>query len=280
MKQIPSAYIGTYDGFGQDWISTSALSLLQMCGVAFYYKYVLRVPEGMTLRIGTGIGTHKGREANLSQKVKSKTDLALNQTQDAARDEVNRIFDTSEFIAEEEFADKNPKDARGIAVDKAVSFTTTDYNVFQKDLYPDAVEEILAVEFPELPRLIVGRIDTRLPGPIINDLKTSKRAKGQAFCDTSQGLTTYGLLAWGNLGGKPPEEYEVDNVIDASPKPARTERYFTKRTVEDIDRQVARFAAGMRAIEAGAFIPCNPEHWKCSRDYCGYWVKCKFGGGK
>jgi len=38
---VPDSYMSNYDAFEKGWISTSALSLLMMCGQAFNFKYVL-----------------------------------------------------------------------------------------------------------------------------------------------------------------------------------------------------------------------------------------------
>ena len=85
--EVPNAYMAEYDGFEKEWISTSALSCLMMCGIRFYYKYILREREPINIRMTSGSGTHKGREINLSQKIETQENLKLDEVKDATRDD-------------------------------------------------------------------------------------------------------------------------------------------------------------------------------------------------
>jgi len=191
---------------------------------------------------------------------------------------VNRRFEKNDWAVTPEFEGKSKEDARGIAVDLAVEFSSEDYEEFQTSIQAKVVEEPLAAEFPGLSRIIVGKIDLEMPDTTMVDLKTSKRAKGQSFADTSQALSTYGMLRK-VTGSVAPCGYDIHNLIQGK-KGVRTEVYHTTRTEDELMRTLARFKAAMAAIDAGNFIPCSSEHWKCSEAYCGFYNRCQFGGGK
>jgi len=274
---IPDSYTAEYDGFADDWISTSALSALMMCGMSFYYKYILRWREPISVRMCAGSGAHKGREINLQQKITSLEDVPLDVVTDATRDDVVGRFEKNDYCATKEFEGKSKSHARDIATDLAVEFVTKDYSAFQVDLTPASVEESIAVQFEGLPRVIVGKIDLREEDCSIVDLKTGKQAFGQSKTDNSMALSTYGLLTLAEHGVLPPN-YRIQNVSRGKTG-CKANLYETERTMEDIRRQLMRFTAGMKAIEAGNFVPCDSGHWKCSPGFCGFYSRCPYGCG-
>ena len=277
-RQVPDGYLAGYDGYGRDWVSTSSLSLLMMCPVAWEKKYALRIPAPTNVRMTAGSACHKGREVNLKQKVDSHEDVSEDVVTDAARDCVNKTFDEREVVSEKEFADMSKEDARGMTVDMAVTFVVTDYTEFQLGIQPSMVEKSLAIKFKDLDRIICGQIDTVNEDGWVDDLKTGKRAKGQAFADTSMGLSTYGMLYLAHMGKAPPG-YRIHNVVQGK-SGCKTHVYETTRTEEDLNRQLARFQRALELIKSGVFMPCDPGFWKCSEGWCEYWFQCKFGGGK
>jgi len=112
----------------------------------------------------------------------------------------------------------------------------------------------------------------------IDDLKTSKASKGQGFADGSMAISCYGVLHRAHYGENP-KGYRIQNVI-TSKSGTRTKTFETERTEAQLNQQIARFARGLEAIKTGVFLPCDPGHWKCSEQYCGFWRQCEFGGGK
>lgn len=275
---VPDGYLQNYDGFQADWISTSALACLMRCGMAFYYKYIELIPEPKSVRLACGSATHKGREVNLKQKVETEEDLPVEEVTDAARDSINETWASSEIHVEKEWEGKSTDEARGIAVDLATDMAAKDREIFHPQIRPAAVEETVAISFPSLPRLIVGKKDVREKGNegILRDLKTGKRAFGQSKADSDMGLTTYGLLEKVSTG-QAPDRYLIDNVIARSKtKPTRTEVYETVRSEKRLEQQLARFALAMEIIQKGAFMCCNPGDWVCSESWCGYWRICPY----
>lgn len=271
---VEDDYLAQYDRMGPDWISSSALVLLMTCGIAFRKRYIERIPEPRNIRAVIGTGAHKGREVNLKQKVESQTDLAQDQTMDAARDSVNDAFDVAEIMMDDDFAGKPREVARGQAVDISVSCAELDYRTFQVGIMPKEVEVVKRVEFPQLGMDLVGKLDVVDLDDWIHDLKTGKRAKNERFVQTDPGLTTYGVLKY-CTDGSLPNGYTVENVVAGS-KGVRALTFTATRTEEQLNRMLARYHAAMLLIKAGRFIPCSPGFWKCDPRYCGYHPTCEF----
>lgn len=278
---VPDDYLAGYDGFKKDWISTSALSTLMGCGINFYNRYVLRLPEPSTIRRSVGVAAHKGRERNLTQKVDSKVDCPLDEVTDATRDAVEREFDMNEVQVEKEFDGLSKLDAKGLAIDIGTEIATLDRTIFHPQISPTSVEKSYAVEYSGLSRTIVGKIDVNedIDGlSVISDFKSGGKAYGQARVDSSMQISTYGLLKLATTG-KLVDEYRIHNVTKGKTA-AKTNFYTTTRTLPDLQQQLDRFAAWLKIADAGDFAPADPTSWKCSEDYCGYWRICKFGGNK
>ena len=279
LTKTPDAYIANYAEFGKDFISSSMLSLLTMCGYAFYLKCIEGWNDFINVRQTCGIAAHKARAVNLTQKIDSLEDMDIDSVKDAARDEARERFETHEYIPTKEFQGKSKEDAKDISINMGVEIAGKDYDVFQRYIIPAGVEESVALEYPGLNRIVVGRMDVREVGNVINDFKTSKAAYGQRKADDSPQLTTYGMLHLGKFGAEP-ILYRVQNIVNTGKGGCRHNEYETTRTREDLQRQLMRYVAACKAIDAGNFIPCNPQSWKCSPEYCGMFSRCKFGGAK
>lgn len=276
--EVPDTYLVEYDGLTDDWISTSALAMLMRCGMAFYFKYILRQREPISVRMTAGSGAHKGREVNLTQKMESEENLPIDEVKDATRDDVIMRFDRNEYVATKEFEGKSKIHARDIAKDLAVEFVAEDYNAFQREIIPASVEESIAIKYEGISRAIVGKTDVREHDHSIVDLKTGKQAFGQSKADKSMALSTYGLLNLVQYGVLPPV-YRIHSVSKGKTQ-AKANLYETTRTMEDVQRQLMRFVAGVKAIEAGNFIPCDSSEWICSPEYCGFYHTCPYGAGE
>jgi len=272
---VPDDYLDNYDGFEDDWMSTSSMSTFQKCQIMGKFKYLDRIPESIGVRRTAGSGAHKGRETNLKQKVESKEDIDVDQVKDAARDYVSVQFDSHEVHVEREFEGKSKEDAKGISVDFAVKMAENDREIFQPKIFPIAVEESLAFRYPGISRIIVGKLDDREPNNVIGDFKTGKKRFGQAKTDDAMGLTTYGMLVYATTG-EIPSGYRIDNVVVTVAGNMSNGTYKTTRTKEQLQRQLDRFALWDKLINQGIFAPSNPEEWWCSQDWCGYWKICPY----
>jgi len=274
---VPDEYSAEYDNIvTEDWISNSALSLVMTCGYAFHYKYILRRPEARGIRPTAGSGAHKGREVNLKQKIVSGADMELDGVTDASRDYVHKVFDEHPIQPDTEFEGKGKSQLRDIATDLSVQIAVLDYNQFQCEIRPKLVEHRMAVKFPGMSRTIVGMCDNVEENDDIRDLKSSKRSWGQKKADDAAGPTTYGIMRFAETG-KLPENYYIDNVVASGKSPAKANALVTVRTRAQLEQHLQRFIQWNKVIDAGLGGPCDPEHWKCSRQFCGFYNECPFG---
>ena len=93
------------------------------------------------------------------------------------------------------------------------------------------------------------------------------------------GLCTYGMLHFSETS-KLPAGYIVDNVVATVNGRICDNVYRTNRTKADLEQQLARFIAWEKVIDGGLFPYCDPSHWKCSANWCGYYKMCPGGGNK
>ena len=274
---VPDDYASNYDEFRKDWISTSMLSTYIMCGLRFKYTYIDKLSGFKGMRATMGSAVHKAREVDLTNKMDTEQDMNVEELQDVARDYVCETFESSEVETGKEFEGETKESARGIAVDMSVTMAQKDREDFLPIILPVAVEETMAISFPNLSRIVVGKLDVREShdGDIIRDLKTGKRAFGQAKTDSGMGLTTYGMLFLATHG-KLPDGYKIDNVINSGKRPCKTELYATERSQAQIERQLGRFVSVCDGIDKGVFMPANPVDWWCSKDWCSHHHICPF----
>jgi len=277
--EVPDDYMSNYDGFEKEWISTSSLATYIKCGLRFQFCYIDKMKGSQGMRQTMGSAAHKSREVNLTQKVKSQEDMNIEEVTDVARDYVCETFESNEIEIGKEWDGKSKDSARGIAVDMSVEMAEKDRLVFQPEIQPAAVEETLAISFPDISRIIVGKLDVRedYDGNVIRDLKTGKRAFGQAKADDGMGLTTYGMLALSS-SGIVIDKYLIDNVVNSGKTPCKTVAYETTRTKEELQKQLQRFALVCRNIDKGVFMCADPQEWYCSKEWCGYHDVCPYAG--
>ena len=273
---VPDEYKDQYDAFTDKWISNSSLTKVMTCGIAFYKSDILRIPEPRGIRSTAGSGGHKGREVNLKQKIESGEDLGLDLIQDAARDYVHKTFDEHPIQPDKEFDGKGRSQLRDITTDFAVSIAMVDREAFQTTIQPKLVEHRMAFNFPGMSRTMVGMTDVVDILDNIRDLKSAKRSWGQSKADTNAGLTTYGVMRYAETG-KLPENYYIDNVVCSGKSPAKPNALVTTRSKAQLSQHLQRFIAWNKVIDAGIFGCCDPNHFKCSESYCGYYKQCKYG---
>lgn len=273
------SYLSEYDkGYGQDWISASMLRLMMLCPVAAHRKYILREPEPKGVRAILGVGTHRARERTLAAKMETGTALPLDEVKDIGRDSVNEQFRGGDVMLDDEYAGKSGEDARGLAVDTTVAYVQADNEQFIPAIEPVAVEFNLAIQHPDIKQLIVGKLDCLDVETDVCDLKTTNlRPKNQSFADTDMGLTTYGLLVRAHYN-RTPRQFRVHNLVRKKNGTIDGVELIATRDDAALSRQLARYVQVAKCMETGVFAPCDPGHWKCSPDYCGYWKTCPYGG--
>ena len=247
-----------------------------MCGVHDFKRNVekdIRPSNYVPLR---GTVTHTGREHNLSQKIITGKDCPLSNVLDATRDAVVKHF-SEDDINMSEFPGIKKQHVRDQMIGEATALATVDYNIFQKNIQPLAVELKLKVELPDYPFDLSGMIDTITVDGWIRDLKTKAKSPNQSEADKSLQLTLYSLFYEANYKKKP-KGLTLDCLVMLK-KGVKPMELKTTRTVEDQKACLKVFSAVFAAIQKGVFLPCDPNFWKCSKAYCDYYDDCEYVNG-
>jgi RecB family exonuclease len=254
-------------------VHKSMLKMFAKCPVQYQYRYCegIIAPPGIALLIGTG--THIAVAKDLTSKRDTGKLLPDEAVADAARDGINHAWDKDGAALNESEQLLGEKRARGEAVDMAVRLAGVHHKDLAPKITPTQIERPFVVELKGFPVDLGGTIDLQEPGGV-RDLKTSAKATSQVDADSSLDLTTYGLAAKA-LDGVAPTSLSLDVLVKT-----KTPYALTLPTVRG-DAQyrsfLLRVEAMADAVAKGAFSPCDPSCWWCSRRFCGYFDRCPYG---
>jgi hypothetical protein len=255
----------------------SQLSMYANCGLAYYFRYV----EGRRLAPGiaaiTGTATHKSIESNLAHKIDTGELLPLEQVTEIARDAVHHAWEAEGVMLDDEEKGQGEDKLRGSVVDTAVKLARLHHQQLAPTIEPVAVEKKFKLELPMLPVDLVGTIDVE-EADGLRDHKCFKRSPSQLEVDRSLQLTLYSL-AKRTIDGREPRRISLDVLLKRKRGPKIT-TISTTRTVEDYHRLLDRISRITTAIDKGDFIPSNPDNWRCSPRWCGYFGLCPQGRGR
>jgi len=192
-------------------ITPSMLSMFLRCPHQFERRYLKGeiIPPGIAARRGSA--THKAAQLNHEQKLHTKTDLPLEELQDAARDHyVHLVKEEGVFIPKDQVADKEKLLAAGL--DATVRLTTLYWEALAPAIAPVWVEEKLSFE-AEIGLPLRGTIDVFTQDQWLPDLKTAEKSKSSKDADYSLQLTFYaGLVA--TRSGAWPQKVSLEVLVN------------------------------------------------------------------
>jgi hypothetical protein len=250
--------------------------MYQKCGVQYEFRYIrgMKVPPGVAQIRGSAV--HRSIEHNYRQKIGSKTDLPLDVVKDVAAEAVDVSFAGEvSFLEEEEKV--GVRKIRDTTKDTAVGLAQAYREKKAPTIQPIAVEEHVTVS-PDpsaFPRPLTGIEDLVDDQRIVHDTKTASKTPNADAADKSQQLSMYAILERAR-SGQDPAGLALDTLIETSGGKRSIVTQTTTRTPEDASRLLLRLATAIRGIEAGVFVPTNPENWWCSNKWCGYFNVCPF----
>ena len=254
-------------------ISPSSLGSFVRCAEQWRRRYIEKeiIPPGIAAHRGSGV--HKAAEMNHVQKIVSWEDLPLTVLTDAARDGVMNSIKEKDLMV-----DDDDSRATGVIVAEGIDSAVTLTRLYHKEVAP-GIQPVLAEEKVtmdiglEVP--LLGYIDCLTAEGIVDDLKTSNRAKNQNEVDTSPQLTAYAGMVKARMGFWP--KVQLDVLVNS--KVAKHQRLTSDRGQRDFDILISRIALMMDTVRAGIFQPCDPTAWNCNPKWCGYYHTCKFALG-
>lgn len=252
-------------------LSATQYEMWQDCEVQWYRRYGRgeKIPPGIAMLTGNAL--HAASAINFRTKVETGEDQPLDTLQDAARDAyVHAVVSSGVFIPMDQRPGATLAIARG--QDQAVALVSPFRWEFAPQIAPVLVEQRIVLTVSELPQ-IVCYPDTYTSGGRLCEQKTAARAWPQARADASVQATLY-REAVRVATGSYPRIISIDQFIKGE-RP-RYEVTATVRTTDDFRVLCTKLAIMCQRITAGVFKPANPEHFKCSPRYCGYWYTCEY----
>lgn len=262
---------------GKPQLHLSALDMLSKCGEQFRRRYIEKekIPPGVAAIVGTGVDRSVTR--NLGSKIETKALLSLEEVEAIARDSVANEFDAGGVMltAEERFA--GAAAVKGEAVDKAIRLAGLHAKEMAPALSPTHVQRAWVLDLKGYPMDLAGTIDVQEAAATVRDTKTSGKTPSAEIAHQSDQLTMY-ALAVQVLDGQAPAKVVLDYLVDLKTPKAVT--FESTRSKEDFAVMLRRIENGIRAIEAGVFVPARQTDWWCNEKWCGYAGTCPYFRGK
>jgi len=251
----------------------SALSMLERCGMQFYYRYCENLVIPPAVAMVTGTGTHRSIEADLIKKIETGKLEDLDRLADVAAQAVKAEFEKGVVIDDEDKG-RPILAVRDDSIRAAQRLGALHHGSLAPTLQPipGGVERKWVLELDGYPMDLAGTIDLQ-EKDAVRDAKTSKKTKNQKEADDSEQLTMY-ALAVKVIDGKAPDHLYLDNLVDL--KEPKLAVFPTTRNDEDMQVLLRRVERATEVIEAGKFMPCNSTEWMCSPKWCGYFARCPF----
>jgi hypothetical protein len=251
-------------------LSASGLELLQMCGEAFRRRYIereRRPPPSVVMAIGKA--THATAEVDLTYKRDAGALLADDDLPDLAADAFEKQWEdeTPELNKEEK---ARPDATKAEAKDQTIALCKVHHSKLAPKIDPFKLEERLEVELDGYPYDLVAWLDVVESDGGIRDLKTRKRAPNTAQTIQAELYVFAQAAAKGILAPK----FYMDVLVKTKTPKAVTLAYEPKEDQSPIERRLERAA---KVIQADAFMPADPGHWKCSEKFCEFWDDCPWG---
>lgn len=257
------------------YLSWSRIETFLLCNVLYDFVYNQGKRRPGSAAKHTGSSVHHGAKLDLTAKIETGSLLELGAVQEAARDELNRLWDGEDLLLNEKEKEKGEKKVKGEATDLVVRLAGTYHVDLAPKLDPIAVEQKWELRCEGYPYDLLGYRDVTERDGTIRDLKTTgQKPKAMAPNHLLQ-LSMYGLM----------------NVAKAKPLPVVAADYLTKTkepevvtftdrlTDRHMDRIKAYIESAQAGIDAGLCVPADPKSWICSPGWCGFWGReCKYGG--
>lgn len=259
-------------------VSASGLTSLLRCGEAFRRRTVEREGRPPTTPQVRGTAVHRAIGSGLLMHLRSGQVAPPDLFEDVAASAIDRARHGGATLSAEE-ASAGLARTWGRLKDHAVRYAGAYGTLVAPTAQPVAVERRVTVADVIPGALLRGTLD-HVDGPErdIRDAKTTERAPNADAADRSQQLSMYDLLETAVDGRTEPRAVSLDYLVlnkttlAVEHKPLRSWRGPTHRTA-----LVKRLEAGLRTIQAGTFLPANPEtDWWCSERWCEFWSTCPF----
>lgn len=262
-----------------DHSSPSQVGMALKCGEQFRQRYVegVRLPPRAAMLTGSGV--HKGAEARNRQRMDDDTEMPRDDVIDLSVSAFDERVE-EEGLAEEPGRSKADVEGEGRDNTRDLAGGFADL-VAPQIMSPVAVEQRFEIEVESLGINLVNildvvQIDEGLV--VLEDLKCGNKKHGQDAVDASLQLT-WGAMSWRHANGQFPDHVGLRSLRKLKRGPAQ-DLVTGTRNDDDVAKLLRVIGKVCRTISAGVFMPASPDAWWCSPDWCGYWGRCRYRGGK
>ncbi len=251
----------------KSYLSVSAVKTYLRCPLQYYFSQVEGLKLAPKSALAFGSVTHKSVEVNYKQKLDSHEDLPVEHIQEVWSEEFDKLKDQ---VAWEEGEKPGELKDEGVAAVK----------VYMEDLAP-TVQPILVEHAVNVPlegaeyevKLIIDLADNDL---LVHDLKTSsksppKKQVENGLAEDIQGATYW--IGFEHVYGFPPIGFQKDYLVRTKvpktvPVPVAPIQDWQKT------RLMKQFSYVARCVRDGLFYPRDPDDWKCTPEWCGFYDLC------
>jgi len=251
-------------------VSFTQLSMYEKCGIQYEYAYDrgIRIPPKAAMVRGTAV--HKQHERALKEKIGVGKLPPLAMLQQIASDSIDSSFQGAVLVEHGESLQR----VRDGTKDEAVRLTALDHRELLPTLQPKAVEQVAVISIPGISRPLKVIIDC-IEDRGVRDLKTSGKSPGQNDAEDSLQLSAYSV-AHKAIYGRRPASVFLDNLVATQEPKLVTQE--ASRSDGDLQVFLNRLYRAVEGIEKGERRPAPHGSWWCSRNWCGYWNQCPYGG--
>jgi len=248
--------------------SPTQIAMFLRCPEQWRRRYIEgeRRPPGIAAHLGSGI--HAGAAVNYSEKIKTGTEIKVDDFCDIAGDRLKERALEDDYTIDE---GEDKKKLLSTAIDKIPNVAKHFIAEVSPPVQPKEVEKEVLIEGANYN--LYGFIDLVTIENIIDDLKTGARLKSISDVQRSLQLTHYAILH--NVTEKKfPVKVRLTSITTAvKPKSAKLEGV---RTLENVQAYLNVVDKVNEIIQSGLFAPTLPDNWWCSEKFCGYWKDCKY----
>jgi hypothetical protein len=261
--------VGTNDGWNYGWkylmsdkkyYRQSEVGMFLKCARQYMHRYLLGeiTPPNAALTLGSSVDTAVTH--NFEQKIETKTDLKIDYVVDIfSTDYENRKTETE--------WDEDP----GKIKDIGVKLIRLHQETAAPKIQPVSVQETFFID-TDVGYGLTGTMDLTDENDFIRDTKTSKSSYSEEKVSDSLQATMYSTAFEVNRG-KAPKGFVFDVLVKTKePKYQEIKGEISKGqkeimfdSINIMHNQIAR----------GEFQYAPEGAWWCSKDWCGYWYKCK-----
>ena len=258
-------------------MSWSKVNSISLCGQAFVYREIEKVPAPENISAIRGKSIHKPIELNMKNKLEHGELLPVDQVRENAAATVKAATQV-DLMMDGDYMGLTAEQATGIVTDQVVGMAVhhaTDPELAPA-INPTAVEMKIEIAPSEaLPVTWVGVIDL-IDGDVIRDTKTKTKAPNKNLAHEGDQLSSYELLYRARYGK--PSGGQAFDVLWQTPakKENKHKTLRTDRSDADIATFVHRVNATRRMMEAEVFLPAASDSWKCTEKFCEYTTICPF----